>query len=273
MKFLVKILPCITIVLILSSCASNVNKAPFTAARANFEQQNYEEAFNKIQGPAKAGNAEAEYALGYMYYYGKGTPVNQELGKKWILKSAQASNRNAQQAYQMILAREQQIVPDKTSSKETGKQMESATVAGKQAKHAATVSSTAVVAKQTVKAATIVPATTIKASHNTAKPHYTTDEHSLLAANGKYYALQLLAASKASYAADYISKHKLGVAAKYFHRKINGKDLYIVVYGNYPTHQAAVAGIKTLPQDVQKLKPWIRHIADIQAHIMSPGAG
>ena len=255
MKLLIRIFPFIVVILALASCASTTNKdkTPFGAAKTSYEQAHYEDAFAKIQGPAKAGNADAEYVLGYMYYYGKGTTINQDLGKQWILKSAQAGNKKAQQAYQMILAREQQVIP-------TG--------------HSANISSSELPAAKLKSMPTKMQkiskphkVTTTNTTSQVTAMTYTGVEQKLLAYNPKHYTLQLLGASKASYASAYINKYKLGANAHYFHRKLKGKDLYVVVYGNYATRQKALLGLKSLPTAVQALKPWARDMAGIQAQI------
>ena len=254
MKFLNQVLLFVMMLSILSACTTDQNKTPFGQAKTNFAQEDYQAAFNNIQGPANAGNAEAEYALGYMYYYGKGTPLNQEKGKEWILKAAQAGNKNAQEAYQMILAHEQQIMPA--------------------AKMHQQMPMMKAPQQKTMKNATPLISTKKVMLHSHSKIvskksyyPYTTAEHQILAANHRHYTLQLLATHNANDAHRYIAKHKLGNNAYYFHRKLNGKDLYSVIYGDYATRTAAAQAIKTLPKSVQILKPWIRSLSSIQQQI------
>ena len=258
MKLLIRIFPCIIIIFTLASCASTANedKTPLGAAKMSYEQAHYEDAFAKIQGPAKAGNADAEYVLGYMYYYGKGTVINQDLGKQWILKSAQVGNKKAQQAYQMILAREQQVIPTGHSANVSSSEMP-----------AAKLSQSIPTKVQATPKPHKVVTTKIATQPQPTATSYTAVEQSLLASSPKHYTLQLLGASKASYASAYINKYKLGADAHYFHRKLKGRDLYIVVYGNYATRQKALTGLKNLPAAVQALKPWIRNMAGIQTQI------
>ena len=280
MRLLLKILPCLIGVLILSGCASNTSQTPFGEAKTNFDQKNYQNAFAKIQGPASAGNAEAQYALGYMYYYGKGTPVNQALGKQWILKAAQTGNKNAQQAYQMILAQEQQITPPAEATNmalpvaihNKNKRQDAPTA------HPATIK-TAIASPVVKTASPITKSVTtlpIKAASKPTKTvtaivppvpktnqkHAQVKSQPLAVNKQQHYTIQLVAASKESNAKAYINQHQLGSMAKASPRKVKDKVFYVVNYGDYPTREAALVAIKTLPAEVQATKPWVRRVTN-----------
>ncbi len=53
-----------------------------------FQEQNYHQAFADTLAAAKYGNVDAQYAAGYMYYYGIGTEQNDYLAEMWFAKSA-----------------------------------------------------------------------------------------------------------------------------------------------------------------------------------------
>jgi TPR repeat protein len=53
-----------------------------------FEASDYREAFNALLPLAAEGNRDAEYALGYLYYYGYGVTQDTATGIFWIKKSA-----------------------------------------------------------------------------------------------------------------------------------------------------------------------------------------
>jgi TPR repeat protein len=54
-----------------------------------FQYQHYDKSFKLLLPLAEKGNAEAQYAVGYSYYYGKGVLEDQEKGQYWINKAAQ----------------------------------------------------------------------------------------------------------------------------------------------------------------------------------------
>lgn len=228
----------------LSACSSTTPDQ-YSQAKMNFAEQNYHDAYQQLLIPAAKGNPDAEYALGFLYYYGKGTPQNHTLGKQWILKAAQDGNEQAAQAYQMIMSQEQSIMPAEA-------------VAPKRVYHPKIIQR---------------PKTVIKARKEQPKKvsvqTHTKTKHSLLTAKATNYTLQLLDASSAAYAQNFIDKYKLSNKAHYFHRNLNGKDLYVVVYGVYTDKAAAIKAVSTLPSSIQKLRPWARQLSDVQAEIRS----
>ena len=53
-----------------------------------FEDGYYKRAMKQLLPLASDGNAEAEYAVGYMYYYGNGVAEDPDVGYFWIKRSA-----------------------------------------------------------------------------------------------------------------------------------------------------------------------------------------
>ncbi|OGT62441.1 MAG: hypothetical protein A3F14_03590 [Gammaproteobacteria bacterium RIFCSPHIGHO2_12_FULL_43_28] len=53
-----------------------------------FEAGNYKDAMRNLLPYAADGNKEAQYAVGYMYYYGYGVTPDRETGYFWIKRSA-----------------------------------------------------------------------------------------------------------------------------------------------------------------------------------------
>jgi len=87
----------LTLMLFLSACAhksdsdSDVkkNKKISSAACAgNAYMQKYGCSLERIQSAAKSGDPDAQYALGYMYYYGIGTVRDMETSRLWIRRAA-----------------------------------------------------------------------------------------------------------------------------------------------------------------------------------------
>ncbi len=229
----------------LTGCSSSRTENSYAQARLNFAEQNYHDAYQQLLVPAAKGNPDAEYALGYLYYYGKGTPANTELGKQWILKAAQDGNEQAAQAYQMIMAKEQGIMPEMASPAPV-------------VHHPKAIAYAKPIIKKQAKKSMA------QARHTGAK---TSAEKQLLAAKKTDYTIQLIDATSAANAAGFIKKQQLNHNARYFHRQLNGKDLYVVVYGIYANKTLANNAVKTLPKKVQQLRPWVRSIASVQTEI------
>ncbi len=69
-----------------------------------FEEGYYKRAMHDLLPLACDGNAEAQYAVGYMYYYGNGVTQDTDVGTIWIQRSARQGYKPAQDALNMINA-------------------------------------------------------------------------------------------------------------------------------------------------------------------------
>ena len=76
------------------------------------------------------------------------------------------------------------------------------------------------------------------------------------------YVVQILGTSNESTAQAYIREQ--GGEYRYFKKNLQGKPLYVVTYGSFPSRAAALAAIKNLPSKVQAGKPWPRTVASVQ---------
>ena len=79
------------------------------------------------------------------------------------------------------------------------------------------------------------------------------------------YVVQIVGTSSEA-SAQNVAK-ELGGDARYFKKSLNGKPLYVVTYGNFPSHAAATAAIKNLPAKTQAGKPWPRTVASVQKEL------
>lgn len=103
--------------LLFSACTNTTEKQQLitqqvTAGKADFEQGKYVRAYQELLPAAEKGNKLAQYAIGYMAYYGKGTAQNIFIAKQWFEKAAQQGDVNAQKALETInteLAKENNI--------------------------------------------------------------------------------------------------------------------------------------------------------------------
>ncbi len=66
-----------------------------TAGIASFQAQDYRQAFIRLKPIAEKGQPDAEYAVGYMYYYGQGVVEDREKAWYWINCAAKAGQREA----------------------------------------------------------------------------------------------------------------------------------------------------------------------------------
>lgn len=76
------------------------------------------------------------------------------------------------------------------------------------------------------------------------------------------YLVQVLGTRSESNAEAVVNKY--GSGYRYFVKRHDGKPLYVVTYGSYPSRSAAVAAINSLPAALKSGKPWVRSLASVQ---------
>lgn len=72
--------------------------------------------FNDVVAKARTGDADAQYALGYMYYYGQDVERNNEKARYWIEKSANQGQENAITALRLLGKSNNQIASNNNES-------------------------------------------------------------------------------------------------------------------------------------------------------------
>lgn len=75
---------------------------PAAACSGNTYLKKYGCDVGRVLEAAKAGDTDAQYALGYMYYYGLGADRDQETAVLWIRRAALSGHPLAKKAYAMI---------------------------------------------------------------------------------------------------------------------------------------------------------------------------
>ena len=68
----------------------------------SFQVQDYRQAFVRLLPEAKAGQADAQYAVGYMYYYGQGVIENRKKASYWIERAAANGQPDAMHAVEIL---------------------------------------------------------------------------------------------------------------------------------------------------------------------------
>lgn len=84
-----------------------------------------------------------------------------------------------------------------------------------------------------------------------------------------YFTLQLASSTNAELIKKYFVENSLDGKGGYYKNKREGEYWYALVYGSYPSVNAANAAIASLPTDLKKWSPWVRKLKSIH-RIMSP---
>ncbi len=96
------------------------------------------------------------------------------------------------------------------------------------------------------------------------------DESWLKTRNPEEYSIQLVGAYRKSDLAGFIHRHRAALPFEelsYFKRARNGRDWYILLYGNYQGFQTALNSLEALPASLQINSPYIRSIGSVQESI------
>lgn len=84
----------------LSSCATpNMN---FSEGIRCFQVQDYRSAFIRLKPEARKGQPDAQYAVGYMYYYGQGVVEDKKKAWYWINRAASVGQPDAVAAVKIL---------------------------------------------------------------------------------------------------------------------------------------------------------------------------
>lgn len=91
----------------------------------------------------------------------------------------------------------------------------------------------------------------------------TTPQEWVAAQDPGHYTLQLASSTNQALIRKYFDENQLQGKAGYYSSMRQGERWYALVYGAYPSVNAAKAAIATLPQDLRKWSPWVRNIRSI----------
>lgn len=80
-----------------------------------------------------------------------------------------------------------------------------------------------------------------------------------------HFVVQILGTSSEANAQSFVKEQ--GGEYRYFKKVLNGKPLYVITYGSFPSRAAADTAIKALPAKVQAGKPWPRTVASVQQEL------
>jgi len=86
----------------------------------------------------------------------------------------------------------------------------------------------------------------------------------------KSYTLQLLSSKEEHVVNEYLSNPAIPDPTAYYKANVLGEDWYSVVYGVFPSFEAAQQHMRLLPPGLLRYKPWARTFADVQRAIKTP---
>jgi TPR repeat protein len=83
----------------LNGCMSSMN---WHEGIRSFQKQNFRDAFIRLKPIAENGQPDAEYAVGFMYFYGRGVVESRKKALYWIERAAHHNQPDAKKALKII---------------------------------------------------------------------------------------------------------------------------------------------------------------------------
>lgn len=90
----------ISISILLVGCTTN--QYNLREGIQSFKAQDYRQAFIRLKPQAEKGQPDAQYAVGYMYYYGQGVVEDRQQAWYWINCAAKAGQPDAIEAARIL---------------------------------------------------------------------------------------------------------------------------------------------------------------------------
>jgi TPR repeat protein len=237
----------------LAGC-SNVKKTFLStgpsASPASCETNPYLKAYHcsieAVQVNASRGNPDAQYALGYMYYYGIGTSRNTDLALVWIKKAAAQKQDLAVKALPMM-----QPAANSTSP-----------VVGDAATQAKpTVGRAAVAVPPAVQSPGVAKSGAVSSQAVMALP----SGNGTATAKLTGYTLQVMMSHNLTKLSDVSLPHLSAGQTVQILENNNGQTTnYLLTIGQFTTKQAARQALERLPLGLRNMSPWVRPLQGLK---------
>ncbi len=223
----------------------------------------FKSAFHQLLPLAAEGIPQAEYGIGYMYYYGYGVTQDNESGIFWMNKAAAAHYAPAIRALAAIQEHTVAQAETRHSPHESAPQRINKTEAENTNSEKNTL----------LRTLNDAPALT-PGGHVTIMPQ--PDETTLAkivpklfketttSATNSKYTLQLLGSYYLAPLKQRQAKLNSSTPTHIGQTKHNGRDWYVLTYGQYPALGHAELAKLDLPSKIKEFKPWIRKCDELK---------
>jgi TPR repeat protein len=99
MRRIVNLLAVFFLIHVLTACTNVIG---LSEGIESFKAQDYRRAFIRLKPEAEKGQPDAQYAVGYMYYYGQGVIEDRKKAWFWINMAAQLGQKDAIEAVKLL---------------------------------------------------------------------------------------------------------------------------------------------------------------------------
>ncbi|HED17231.1 MAG TPA: hypothetical protein ENI64_10530 [Gammaproteobacteria bacterium] len=243
--------------------AQETGNDTFDQARDAYQEFNYDKAITLLNTMAAQGDANAQYALGYMYYYGFGVVHDETIALEWIKKAAARGQTDA------IIALDRVKVSAKSEWAKNERDRAEINPSTRPDQHTQLMmQAEAIIAEETTKSsAEEIPEQTAPADTSETPANNTTPGQDwVLRQDPDHFTIQVISGGNEERIKQYMKKNGLTMQSTLFELQRNDHaTVYIGVHGIYPSLTEARQAVQSLPTEVQEAQPWIRSFKSIQA--------
>jgi DamX protein len=249
------------------SCASSKLSLDMHDGKSEFKAGDYKQAFHHLLPVAVQGRAEAQYAVGYMYYYGYGVPQDNESGLFWMERSASQNFESARKALEMIRQndmQEQKATAFRNQPDQRDEVLQSVRTPSIRAQAPIVVTprrlqrTSDVVSENSKPNFTTEPVAPETAVAETKKVPDTKVATTDSVVQPRNFTLQLYGSYHLTDVKELQSQLKLKNTGHIYQTNHNGKDWYVLTFGNFETVHEASATKDNLPNGLKQMDPWVR---------------
>lgn len=260
---------------LLSGCSHRPNFAqgitvPASACNSNSYLQKFGCSADVIQQSAEQGDADAQYALGYMYYYGIGTVVDTKTARLWIIKSASQGQPLAKKALAVL---NHNSAPTAIAKQQVTSYPVAAhhPIYAPSQLHDARLSPGAlpITPNNQLAPARAVTLAKTEAPPIADNPDLKTQEALLLSTKTTGYTIQLMGSHSLLTFQKFIQKNNLSGKVHYYRSRFQGQPWYLLIYGDYANAGLARMAIRQLPRDMMSGHPWIKSYKVVRQEILA----
>jgi septal ring-binding cell division protein DamX len=226
------------------------------SGKVSFISGDFKSAFHQLLPLAAEGIPQAEYGVGYMYYYGYGVTQDSESGIFWMNKAATAHYAPAIRALAAI--QEISLKQEKIPSPST----ESTLIRNNNTHMENKIEKDPLLETLTTPPSPPEGHVLIMPQRNeTTSPESKSQPfkkiNTFISADKKY-TLQLLGSYSLSFLQERQVQLNLKTSTSIGRTKHNGRDWYVLTYGAYPALANAELAKFDLPKKIKDFNPWIR---------------
>lgn len=230
------------------------------ACEHNVFLQKYHCSLDRIETAAQDGDADAQYALGYMYFYGIGTVRDVDAAKLWIRRAAAQGQPLALKATHIL------NYDDSPSSggESTGDRYQPKTYTKQSAEQLNNAEPTAHISEHLPaynknEANKKAAALDVLQKKDDAAVNESSTSSVAYGVNAQY-TIQLIATPHRDKIDELVQRYHLESQTAHYQARYHDTEWYFLTYGQYASRLEAQQAVAHLPKDLQALHPWVKSL-------------